>query len=359
MIVHTAQPALYETPIELLRGEHLTPTPLLFVRNNTQPAAALTIKPLPLAGWKIELAGLVESPQTIDAASLADMEHVEREMVLQCSGNGRSLFSQTSPVEGTPWGNGAMGNVRFTGVPLAKLLERAGVRVQPAATFVTAAGADDPAPGTQDFEHSLPLAEALARSLVAVAMNGQPLPGIHGGPVRLVTPGYYGTMHIKWLNRLSFDSGESMLNSHLRRYRTPLVPIKPGQPFESNLTNSEANWRMRMKSVVLTPKAGAELPAGEIEVSGVAFNDGEARIDMLLVSPDAGQSWQRAALRPPADPCAWYEWTTRVHLPRGKAQLWARAIDALGRSQPFDGSIFWNPHGYTWNGVEKIDVTVV
>ena len=60
----------------------------------------------------------------------------------------------------------------------------------------------------------------------------------------------------------------------------------------------------------------------------------------------------------PKSPYAWYRWSARVQLVSGTAQIWARAIDALGRSQPLDGGIHWNEHGYTWNGVEKIDVTV-
>ena len=90
----------------------------------------------------------------------------------------------------------------------------------------------------------------------------------------------------------------------------------------------------------------------------MAFNDGEAKIDQVLVSIDRGNSWQRAELETPGSPYAWSRWKANVTLGRGRHQIWARASDTLGRSQPLDGSIFWNPEGYTWNGVEKIDVTV-
>jgi hypothetical protein len=110
--------------------------------------------------------------------------------------------------------------------------------------------------------------------------------------------------------------------------------------------------------VVLLPSPGAKLSAGEVNVAGVAFNDGEAKVDQVLVSVDHGNRWQRAQLEVPDSPYAWYRWQATVSLPRGKHQVWARAVDAFGRSQPIDGSIFWNPKGYTWNGVEKIDITV-
>jgi hypothetical protein len=100
------------------------------------------------------------------------------------------------------------------------------------------------------------------------------------------------------------------------------------------------------------------LPLDDVSVSGVAFNDGEARIETGLVSPDAGRTWQPAEIEVPESPYAWYRWRTRLRLARGKHQIWAMAVDAMGRRQPLDGAIHWNPQGYTWNGVEKIDVTI-
>ncbi len=234
LIVHTARPAVLETPPELLVAGRITPVPRLFVRNNQQPTDAATLEPAKLEGWKIELAGLIDQPQTFDAAAtLGALDQVEYEMVLQCSGNSLALFTAAAPVKGTLWGRGAMGNVKFAGVPLAKLLDHLGVRPQEGAKFLTADGSDSPEAGQQDFEHSLPLDEALKKSFLALRLNGQPLPAIHGGPVRLVTPGYYGTMHIKWLSQLRFTPGESDHTSQIPHYRTPRQPIKPGSPMTS------------------------------------------------------------------------------------------------------------------------------
>jgi sulfite oxidase len=358
LIVHASRPAVFETPAGLLANDQLTPAPLLFVRNNQQPTDAATTRPPELAGWKIELAGLVDRRLTIDAAALAGLTQVEHEMVLQCSGNSRSLFARSAMTKGTQWGRGAMGNVRFAGVSLAALLEHYGVKIKPEAKFLTAEGNDEPAAGEQDFEHSLPLDDALEKSLVALRLNGEPLPAIHGGPVRLVTPGYYGTMHVKWLNRLRFESKESDHTSQIPHYRTPREPIKPGQSFTPTYENSEPNWRMKIKCVVLLPASGARLPSPNIPLSGVAFNDGEARIDAVLISTDAGRTWQAAQLEIPRSPYAWYRWQAPLKLGPGKHQIWARAIDERGRSQPADGAIEWNPHGYAWSGMEKIDITV-
>ena len=357
LVVHTAKPAVLETPVELLAGQQITPSSLLFVRNNQQPADAATLEPTRLDGWKLDLAGLIDRPQSIAAADLRELAQREIEMVLQCSGNSRRLFSASAPVKGTPWGRGGMGNVRFGGVSLASLLDRYKIHVEPAAKYLTAEGQDEPAPGEQDFEHSLPLDDTLATSLVALTLNGEPLPAIHGGPLRLVTPGYFGTMHVKWLTRLRFETNESNHTSQVPHYRTPREPIRPGQPFTATIENSEPNWRMKLKCVVLAPTAGAELASGEVTVRGVAFNDGRATIESVLVSLDAGRNWQPTQLETPKSPYAWYRWHAGLRVPPGKQQIWARAVDALGRSQPTDGAIAWNPQGYTWNGVEKIDVT--
>ncbi len=359
LILHTARPAVLETPPQLLIAERVTPTPLLFVRNNQQPVDAATLEPAKLAGWTIELSGLVDQPQTFDAAAtLEALDPVECEMVLQCSGNSRALFTAAAPVKGTLWGRGAMGNVKFAGVPLSKLLEHLAVRPQEGAKFLTAEGRDAPEAGEQDFEHSIPLDDALEKSFLALRLNGQPLPAIHGGPVRLVTPGYYGTMHVKWLSRLRFEPRESDHTSQIPHYRTPREPIKPGQPFEFTYANSDPNWRMKIKSVVLSPPPGARVSPGEIEVKGVAFNDGESRIDSVLISTDAGRTWKAAELAVPESPYAWYGWRTKVKLAFGNRQIWARAFDRQGRSQPLDGALEWNPSGYTYSAVEKIDLIV-
>lgn len=356
LIVHTAQPPVFETPLGLLAGEQVTPTSLLFVRNVQSPPEIPGANPL--SAWKVELAGLINRPQTFEGKVLRALPRTEVEMVVQCSGNSRVLFNEAGQTEGTQWGRGGMGNVRFAGVRLSAVLDHLGVKAQPGTRFLAAEGRDDPKSGKADFEHSLPVEETLEKSLLVYELNGQPLPTIHGGPLRLVTPGFYGTMHVKWLSRLRFENEESDHESQIPDYRTPLEPIKPGTKWEPSYANSEPNWRMRLKSVVLAPEPNAKLPAGEIIVQGVAFNDGEARIDSLLVSTDEGHSWQQAALEVPESPYAWYRWQAKLKLSQGKQQIWARAVDALGRTQPLDGSVFWNPQGYTWNGVEKIPVTV-
>ena len=129
-------------------------------------------------------------------------------------------------------------------------------------------------------------------------------------------------------------------------------------PLSGFLENSRPTWVIRLMSYILDPLPGAKLKAGAVTVSGVAYNDGSARLESVLVSFDRGNSWQPAEFQTPDSPYAWYQWTTRANLKPGVYEIWSRAIDALGRTQPLDGSIFWNPNGYEWTGVFKSEVTV-
>jgi sulfite oxidase len=359
LVIHESNPAVLETPRSMLAGTRLTDVTTLFVRNNQQPDFAATLKPVPAKSWAINIDGLVSKAISVDASELSKLDQTEVQMVLQCSGNGRSLFSLDAQTKGTQWGHGAMGNVRFAGVPLAALLKHKNITVHPEAEYVVANGKDGPVSGKEDFLHTLPAKEVLSRSFLALRMNGKPLPAIHGGPVRLVTPGVYATMHIKWLGSLQFVRDESKNHNHAVRYRVPRRSIRPGDEFSATLANSRFNWRMKTKSVVLSPAPGTQVGTGKTLIQGVAFNDGLADIETVLVSIDQGKTWQRTMLTPTAKPFGWWNWKLALSLKASPMEIWSRAIDSRGRSQPLEGSIAWNTRGYEWNGVEKVKINAV
>jgi len=359
LIVHNAQHFEIETPLDLLRAQQVTPVSALFVRNNQQPSWSPTLKPADTTNWNLLFTGLVEYPRLISLASISELPRIEHEMVLQCSGNGRALFGHAAAVKGSPWEHGAVANVRFRGVPLKAVLEKFDVRPDSTARFLTAEGDDSPGkPADADFEHSLPLNETLERSILAIELNGQPLPAVHGGPLRLITPGYYGTMQVKWLTRLRFEGQETVNHHQVKRYRTPLKPIEPGSKFDYGFDNSEPNWNMKIKSLMFSPLDGERLSPGRALLRGVAWNDGIARIDAVEWSQNGGKTWQRAELQVPGSPYAWYPWQADIKLDAGEHVLMCRAVDRLGRTQPLDGAVGWNPAGYGWNGVQSVKITV-
>lgn len=355
--VMNAVPLVLSTPVDLLAENRITDKSVLFIRNIQDLDIGMTMEPVPLDGWEIELSGLIFPYRVvIKATDLLEMEQVEYEMILQCSGNGRNEYGG---IKGTPWNQGGVGNVRFAGVPIKAILAKHNVQVDPQVKYITAEGFDGPM-GLEkpDLEHSIPVADVLERGIIALRLNGEPIPGIHGGPVRLVTPGLFGTMQIKWVTRLRFETAESPNFYHATEYRMPYERMEPGSKFKFTLENSRPTWDIKLMSYILNPLPGATLKAGPISISGVAYNDGKAPIESVLVSVDRGKSWTPAEFEIPDSPYSWYEWKTEKTLGPGTHEIWARATDALGRSQPLDGRIFWNPNGYEWTGIFKNEVTV-
>ena len=198
--------------------------------------------------------GLLKYPRRITGEDLLKYEQREVEMTMQCSGNGRSYYSQSVKTRGTQWQKGGIANVRWKGVPLETLIEALKPEIHPAAKFITAEGKDSPLSARgADFEHSVPLEDVLDTAILALEMNGEPIPAIHGGPVRLIIPGYYGTMNIKWLDRLRFEAHETSNYNHIPRYRTFVDPIKPGTIPPFTFENSAPNWRQKIKSIIWAP----------------------------------------------------------------------------------------------------------
>ena len=275
--VMNAVPLVLSTPVNLLAENRITPKEYLFIRNIQDLDEGMTMDPVPLDGWEIELSGLIFPYRVIiKATDLLEMEQVEYEMILQCSGNGRNEYGG---IKGTPWNQGGVGNVRFAGVPMKAILEKHNVTGRSPGEVRHRRGprwADGTGKAGPRAQYSR-WRTSWSRGIIALRLNGEPLPGIHGGPVRLVTPGLFGTMQIKWLTRLRFETAESPNFYHATEYRVPYALLKPGEKFRFTLENSRPTWDIRLMSYILDPLPGAKLKAGPVTISGVAYNDGKAR----------------------------------------------------------------------------------
>jgi len=355
-----SDPLVLETPDSLLAASRVTPSSALFVRNHHGAKHLEGMHSRAMIG-ELELSGLVDKPIRFPLADLANLPTTEVEMVLQCSGNFRFQFSKLSPIKGTPWNKGAIGNVRFAGVRIADFLKASGVTLSKDAKYLTAEGADQPEKAEQiDYEKSIPLDIAIARGILATELNGTALPAVHGGPLRLVIPGYYGNVQVKWLTKLRLEVSESSNFFQIPDYRTPKQRIEPGASVEYTFDNSDPNFDMKINSRIFAPQDGSMIATGKmIEVRGVAWNDGSASLIAVELSKDQGATWSSTRLAASAGPYAFREWSTTAQFEKGEHSLWIRAVDALGRIQPIEGGLFWNPGGYGWNAIEKIRVTAV
>lgn len=347
LFVHDEE-ALNAEPELVLLDEPITPIDAFFIRNNgTLPEIEAE------QDWTLAIDGEVERPGTWTVDELRErFETVTVTAVLECAGNGRSQFSPAT--DGLPWRLGAVGCARWTGVRLADVLAHAGVK---ASAVYTGHHAPDRLTGDPEkpaLSRGLPIAKALApETLIAFAMNGEPLPRLHGGPLRIVAPGFPGSAWQKWLSRVALrdreHDGEKMRGTN---YRLPIVPLLPGQPIEDG--NFAVITDMPVKSLITSPAQGfTAKPGSRLNVRGFAWS-GAIPVEAVRVSCDGGVSWREAALEESEGPFAWRRFTAAFAIERaGPLQVIAQARDVEGHVQPLDTAT-WNPRGYCNNQAQRV-----
>jgi sulfite dehydrogenase len=350
LLLLTSRPPQLETPIHYFK-DLITPNDALFVRWHISDIPTR----VDLATWRLNIAGQVNQAQALSMTDLKTrFEKISYTAVIQCSGNSRSFFDPRVP--GGQWGNGAMGNVTWTGARLKDILTAAGVK--PGAVEVSFNGLDGPPMKTvPDFVKSLHIDEAMGEDImVAYEMNGQPLPMLNGFPARLVVPGWYATYWVKSLSDITvLDKNFEgfWMDPAYRIPDNPCACVPPGSKPERSIPIS----RMDTRSLILTPKQSEKLPVGkEVDIMGLAFSGGYGIRD-VIVSVDGGHTWREAKLGKDLGRYSWIQWNFgwRPAKP-GTYTLMARATNSIGESQPFER--LWNPGGYKWNKIEQISIKV-
>ncbi|MET0193726.1 MAG: sulfite oxidase, partial [Hyphomicrobiaceae bacterium] len=279
-------------------------------------------------------------------------------MVLECGGNGRSFFQPQA--RGNQWTNGGAGCAEWTGVTLGDVLKAAGVK--PSAVYTANYGTDVHLSGDatqQTLSRGVPIAKAMQEQCLLVwGMNGKPLENVHGGPLRLVIPGWPGSVSHKWLSKITLrdkeHDGQGMKGTSYRLAIKPMVP--GGKADDSNFKILES---MPVRGIITNPVNGTELPAGtkELKLRGAAW-DGDRDIRSVHVSTDFGATWRQATLAPAKNRFDWRRWTATVNFPiDGYYEVWVRATDSNGTAQPHVAGN-WNPQGYGANPMHRIAVKV-
>ncbi|MBX6315301.1 MAG: sulfite oxidase [Isosphaeraceae bacterium] len=330
MISRQKAPENLEFPFSALDTRRLlTPNEQFYVRTHFE-APEIEAK-----SWKLAVEGEVEHPFELSYDELRRMPSQTVTVLLECSGNGRVFLEP--PQVGIRWELGAVGTAQWKGVPLAAVLERAGVK--PNAVEVILEGADkgefqDPnpkTPGVIPYARSLPLAKAKAPEvLLAYEMNGEPLPPRHGHPVRAVVAGWYGMASVKWLRRV----------------------IVVDRPFAGYFqTFMYATWERRHGLPSLVPVTGIRVKAQiarpapyEVVLKSTAYRmygaawAGGSDVAKVEVSDDGGKTWAPARLVGDLVRYAWRFWEHDWRTPErpGRHVLMARATDSEGRVQPME-----------------------
>lgn len=319
-----------ETPGQALITR-ITPTANVYVRTNFDV-------PVLSDAHSIELGGAVRCPLTITIDALRQMPQRTVYATMECAGNDR--VGMLPIPAGEPWQNGAVSTITWTGVPLAAVLEMAGVSNEAVEVLVTAADA-----GTRDdaevrFARALPIKDALREdTLLALSMNGEPLTPEHGFPVRLAVPGWYGMASVKWVTRI--DAITTPFNGYFHSKRYVFDDASGITPVDY----------MRVKSIITAPVDRAQTTR-TINISGWAWS-GYGAITSVEVAIEGGNDWHKAVLGTSDSQHAWTPWSLNIALPHpGRYVLRSRATDASGATQP--DQIGWNRLGYGNNAIRHI-----
>jgi sulfite oxidase len=331
LVIRNARALDAEAPLSAL-ATFETPPELFFVRSHFGPPTQL-----PLA-WTLAIDGQVQRRMAFTLDDIRKMGAQRRPVTLECAGNGRGVF-RLPKTSGVQWEYGAVSTATWTGVPLAALLERAGLTAEARQFWMEAA---DHAPGasTPKFLRSIPREVALGDAFIAYAMNDRPIPLLHGGPLRLVVPGWFGMASTKWLTHVHAMPVESDNYFMARGYR---------------YADGSAVTTMRPKSVIAAPLAAQRVSAGPLTVRGQAWT-GSGSIRAVDVSVDGGRTWRAARLLGTTLPGAWRTWEADVMVQPGQAMILSRATDTTGAAQPMQATV--SPGGYGNNSIHQVPIHV-
>ena len=344
------RPLCAETPPHLL-DDGITPTSRHFIRNNGIPPVDINV-----AGWRLTIDGLVETPKTLGIDDLKrQFDVVTEALTLECGGNGRAFFAP--PAKGNQWTYGAVACSEWTGVRLADVLKAVGVKNN--AVYTAHIGADTHLSGNESklpISRGIPIEKAMnEHNLIAFAQNGRAIHPMNGAPLRLVVPGWAGSCSQKWLTRVwlrdQVHDGPEMGGTS---YRVPNRTVAPGKKLDKkDLVIIQA---MPVKSLITNPATGHKTAARTLPIRGHAWA-GDRKVDAVHLSIDFGATWIEAKLDDPVNDYAWQNWRITIAFPRrGYYEIWARAIDSQGVGQPH--AVYWNPKGYLNNAMHRIAVTV-
>ena len=352
LILLTDRPPQLETPLKYFLND-ITPNDAFFVRWHLSGIPTS----VDLRSFKLQVSGHVDKPLSLSVDDLQNnFEPKHLYAVAQCSGNSRSFFQPR--VLGGQWGNGAVGNAKWTGIPLRDILKRAGVKS--GAVDVSFGGLDKPPlPDTARFVKSLEFDHANdGHVMVAYAMNDQALPMLNGFPLRLIVPGWFATYWVKSLNEITVLNEKFKGFWMDKAYRIPKGDDHNESP-TALATETIPITRHTCRSIIITPTPLQRFELGEgakVHIEGVAFDAGEG-IEKVEVSTDGGQSWNDAKLEDQWGKFSWrrfkYDWNPKK---AGPARIMSKATNAKGETQVTQQ---WNRSGYQRNVIEHVDIDVV
>lgn len=349
MIIHGEDPFNAEPPPQVLATGDVTPLDAFYSRNHGP------IPTIAADDWRLHVSGRVARPHvfTLDEIQHQFPTHAVT-ATLQCAGNRRAGLTAVRPIPGEdPWGSGAISTAQWRGARLADILDAVGADSDD--ELHVAFDASDVAPTAsppQRYGSSIDITKARSSEvLLAWGMNCQPLPRVHGGPVRVVVPGYIGARSVKWVTGITVADAPSDNYFQASAYRIlpPETDPKTIAPGDGIALSSLA-----LNCDVLTHADGDRAPAGPLTIGGYAQPANGRRIARVDVSTDSGSTWNQADTDTPYGRWAWSRWTYTLCTRPGLLPLAVRAFDDTATTQPETAAALWNPKGYMNNSWARL-----
>ncbi len=336
-------PENQETPISFIERDSVD-HPLFYRRNH------FSYPRLSHHNYWLPINGAIKKPKIFSLKEIQQLPAKTIKVVLECSGNKRKFFKP--PVFGEQWGNGAISQGYWKGVPLKILIEKTELKDDAKEVIVVGYdfGKNPGIDGIHHFARSLPLEKALhSDTIIAYEYNQKPIPFKHGYPLRLIVPGWYAMASVKWIQQIIVT--DSKFDGPFQSMEYVYYPYK-----DSNHDSAPVTI-MNVNSTIQKPHNGQILDSGKHMIKGIAWT-GMGTIQMLEVSIDNGQTWSKAAIKKDHHKgygwVSWfYEWSA---FKKGEYTILSKATDSYNRSQPM--SPVWNRKGYGYNGVDCIRVKV-
>ncbi|MCV7194962.1 sulfite oxidase [Mycobacterium angelicum] len=351
MIVHSELPYNAEPPPAVLAESDVTPIDAFYARNHG------AVPDITAQQWQLTVDGYVDRPLTLSFDELTtrfDQHSVVA--TLACAGNRRAELLRVRPIPGKdPWEHGAISTAQWRGVRLADVLAAAGTHLDEGlhVAFEAPDVAEEARPA-QPYGSSVPLSKALSGEvLLAWEMNSEPLPAAHGGPVRVVVPGYIGARSVKWVTAITVRKGPS--DNYFQAFDYRILPP------EADADRAAAGDGISLSSLalncdILDPSDGQRVPAGPLTIRGYGIAADGREVERVDVSVDRGITWQQADLAPSLGKWTWRPWSLTVDVRPGPLHITARVWDDTGALQPQSPASLWNPRGYGNNAWARVEL---
>jgi sulfite oxidase len=353
MIVRAHLPYNAEPPPAVLAGSDITPIDAFYARNHGRfPDTAPQ-------QWQLAISGRVERPLTLTYERLiTEFDQHDVVATLACAGNRRAEMLRVRPIPGKePWAHGAISTAEWRGVRLADVLAAAGAHHDDGlhVAFQALDIAQEARP-VQPYGSSIPLSKAMSPEvLLAWQMNSEPLPRAHGGPVRVVVPGYIGARSVKWVTAVTVQAGPSENYFQSLDYR-----ILPPDADADTVGAGEgiALSSLALNCDILDPTDDDRVPRGQLTIRGYGIAGDGRSVERVDVSLDEGLTWRQADLHRAPSKWSWRPWSLTVDVPAGPLSITARAWDDTGAAQPESAASLWNPRGYGNNAWARVALSV-